>query len=221
MKKLFIIPAMLALSACGNDSDSKPSPEGEQEQRVEKPVPMKIDPGLKESFVKECESADPKSDLGIVYRLINIAESIPDCGGKFDHLAKTRRATFGVGFASSLEPLKHIPFVEEVVVTGPVGKTSAPLAPLKNLQNLVITSASIEDISSLKDAKYLNSLVIGNSPIKDVSPLVSLKNLENFSLSEIRDEKKNPTLPKDEKHCPVKSDNRAVTIACKEYRGIK
>jgi len=222
MKRSLILCCVLG--ACGSSEDSQPRDPNSvvaPESAPVKPKPMAIDPSLKPKFVKACEAATPGTPLGYVYESLADTTEKTSCSGRFDIIAKTRKATLGVTLYNSFEPLSYLPFVETLSISGPTSGGEEKIASLTNLQTLSISKSSFTDISFLKNSKYLTTLVVPSNSIKDASFLANNSNLRFFAIEDLSRTAGKANLPKDEVHCPVTSPSRPLNNGCKDYREAK
>jgi len=226
MKKIFVSAlAALAVSACGSNDDDTPvrAPQQATEPEPVKPVPLKIDPALKPKFVKECGGAltaegTPTKRL---YTTLLQTTSTTTCGAAFDVVASKRALSLGTGDTAPLAPLAFFPFVERLEIVGPFAQEKPELAKLKNLQVLSISFSDVTDLSFLMSLPYLSSIAVEGTPVASLAPLTGFANLRTFAFESLKNANGKETLPKDEKHCPIRSARKAVNDACKYYRGIK
>jgi len=227
MKKILVsVLASLALSACGSNDDDTPARAPEQqnsEPAPVKPAPLKIDPALKPKFVEECKFALAAEGAPVkpFYANILMRNSTTDCASAYDVIASKRSLALGTGNINSLLPLAFFPFIERLEIIGPLVNETAELAKLKNLQSLTIQMSDVTDLSFLTAVPYLSTLVIESTPFTSLAPLVKLPNLRNLAFEAPKDKSGKETLAKDEAHCPVLSERKAVNDVCKDYRGIK
>lgn len=87
-----------------------------------------------------------------------------------------------INLISDISPLKRLPKLETLSLTGTVVSDLSPLVSLKNLKNLSCTMSALSDIAPVAKMTSLESVDFYYNAIENVEPLSLLPNLEYIRL---------------------------------------